>query len=155
MPISVVEKIYGTYEDKNILDLNMSLKTNKLNLVRTTETRAVYLRDVDVVVRELKEDGVEMFFYGDKSHIFHYLYPATSFGIKAFNQPMEDLIFLPCIEDKVIDKTKVAVFLMNSYPESTESIENVVEKELIKKGFKKSQKGSVEFLLKIEDQNFK
>jgi len=154
IPAAAFLKFYKTYEDQNIFSLNKTLNLELLHPIKTSQERFVFLNEVNQKVKQLQAENVSVYFYGDKSHIFHYLYPETTLEIKAFNQPVQNLLFLPEIEDKITDEPKVAVFLIHSYPESTVDIENVVEMELIKKGFKRSKKGIVEFLLKTEDSNF-
>jgi len=151
IPFAVFGKFYRTYEDSNILKLNNTIDLELLYPIRTSKERNIFLYEVDQKVKQLEKDNVSVFFYGDKNHIFHYLYPKSSLDIKAFTQPMENLIFLPKILDKVIDKTNVAVFLIHSYPGSNKNPENLVEPELTTIGFKKIQEGPVEYLIKMGD----
>lgn len=151
IPLSVFLKFHRTYEGQNIFSLNRTLNIELLHPIKTGEGRFIFLNEVDQKVKQLQGNNVSVFFYGNKSHIFHYLYPNTTLEIKAIDQPLENLIFFPKIEEKIRDKGKVAVFLIPSYPGSTENIENAVETKLIKSGFKKSRDGSVDFFLKQEN----
>lgn len=151
IPLAIFLKFHRTYEGQNIFSLNRTLKFELLHPIKTSEERLIFLDEVDKKVKQLQNENVSVFFYGNKSHIFHYLYPNTTLGIKAIDQPLENLIFFPQIEEKIRDKEKVAVFLIPSYPGSPENIENAVEAKLIESGFKKSQEGSLNFLLKQED----
>ncbi len=151
IPLAIFLKFHRTYEGQNVFSLNRTLNIELLHPIKTSEKRFVFLDEVNQKVKQLQNENVSVFFYGNKSHIFHYLYPNTTLEIKAIDQPLENLIFFPQIEEKIRDKRKVAVFLIPSYPGSPENIENAVEAKLIKRGFKKSQEGSVNFLLKQED----
>lgn len=153
IPAAAFLKFYKTYEDQNIFNLSRTLNLALLHPIKTSEERFVFLNAVDEKVKQLQDENVSVFFYGNKSHIFHYLYPTTTFEIKAFTQPVENLVFLPQIEDKVMDRPNVAIFLIDTYPEDSGNTENFVEMELMKKGFKKAKEGSIEFLIKLENQN--
>ena len=148
IPFSIFGKLYRTYEDGNIFTLDSALKFDKLYPIRTSDKRQEFLQEIDQEVKKLREQGFKVYFYGNKSHIFQYLYPNTTLGIKAFDQPVDDLIFFPHIKNKFKNNSKVAIFLIANYPESTKPVENVVEKELVERNFEKNQQGPVRYYLR-------
>src|SRR5690606_26595406 len=121
VPFAIFGKLYRTYEDVHIGRLNKTLELELLEPIRTTNTRYDYLNKIDHLINQLEDEKFDVFIYGNNSHIFHYLYPQTTLEIKAFNQPVEDTIFLPHILEKVKDKAKVALFFIDSYPETGEN----------------------------------
>ena len=94
VPFSIFTKIFGIYEDKNLLVLNEKVVLEKLSPIRTNSERAKYLEKVGATVENLRSRGVKVYFYGDKAHIFHYLYPDTSLDIISFFQPVDNRDFL-------------------------------------------------------------
>ncbi|MCY2686940.1 hypothetical protein [Salinimicrobium sp. TH3] len=150
IPFAFFGKFFRTYEDGEITTLKKTLDFEVLYPIQTSEERYKFLKTIDQQVTELQEQDVQVYFYGNKSHIFHYLYPDSSLDIKAFNQPVDDLIFYPIIKDEISDKAKVAIFLVTSYPESTETSENILKKELLSRGFTKSGRGALTYLLKVK-----
>lgn len=135
IPFSILTKIFGVYEDKNLLVLNEELKLEKLSPIRTNTGRAEFLKETDAIVQQLKIRQVEVFFYGDKSHIFHYIYPESFLNISSFFQPVDDLGFFKEIENALQGKDDIAVFIVNSYPENSPSSVSLLEEELINIGF--------------------
>src|SRR5690606_34767258 len=130
-----------------------TLNIEMLQPIKTNEKRLVFLNQVNKKVKQLQDENVSIFFYGNKSHIFHYIYLNTALDIKAIDQPLNDLIFFPKIEEKISGKKAVAVFFVPSYPESIDNNEdNAVETELLKGGFEKSEEGSFTLLLKRENK---
>lgn len=84
IPFSVLEKLYGTYEEQPIFKLTTTVDLPKLNGIRTSNLRYSFLREVDRKVQEFEHKGIPVYFYGNKSHIFHYLYPWYGFGSQVF-----------------------------------------------------------------------
>lgn len=70
VPFSFIEKLSGIYEDNSIPVLNSTLTIPALHPVKTTKTRAAFLEKIDSEISELKKNNMEVYFYGDKSHIF-------------------------------------------------------------------------------------
>lgn len=149
MPLSILQKAFVIYEDFKITDLDKTLDINLLYSIRTNEFRYRQLKNIDKQVKELQEKDVDVFFYGDKSHIFHYLYPNTSLNINAFRQPVDTLLFLPNIEKALLKKDKSALFLVKSYPDhkSKEDV-SLLEEELLKRGFEKIEQNSLIYYLR-------
>jgi len=135
IPFAIVTKIFGIYEDKNLLVLNEELRLEKLSPIHTNSERAGYLEQVDTIVKNLKSKGVKVYFYGDKAHIFHYLYPETSFEIISFFQPVDKPDFFEELKKKIDGNSKVAVFLISSYPEVSDLTGSLIEQKLSKTGF--------------------
>ncbi|UJH91037.1 hypothetical protein LZ575_20610 [Antarcticibacterium sp. 1MA-6-2] len=75
------------------------------------------MRKIQAEVADLQGKGYNVYFYGNKSHIFRYLYPESSLGIDSFFQPVETLQFISQIERKISGKEKIAIFVVNLYPE--------------------------------------
>jgi len=116
LPFSLIEKFYSSYEDRGILSLNRTLELKLLKPIKTTETRADFLEKIDVEVNELKKNNVQVYFYGDKSHIFHYLYPATNMNINSFFQPVDELAYYPKIKQGGKRKTPNCCFYSRFLP---------------------------------------
>lgn len=149
IPLSILQKASVIYQDFKITDLNKTLDINLLYPIRTSEIRYEHLKTMDNEVRELQKKDIEVFFYGNNSHIFQYLYPENSLNIKSFRQPLDTLIFLPEIEKVIFKKDKIALFLVTSYPE-TKSKNNLslLEVELIKRDFEKVEQDSLIYYLR-------
>ena len=136
VPLAIITKIYGIYEDKNIFFLNTIPNHELLSPIRTNKDRADYLNYIDRRIVDYRQKGYNVLVYGDKSHIFHYLYPETSVGVASFFQPVEDITFLPQILDSVSSGQKSVIFLVPSYPEKNRAeMVSLLERELLKKGF--------------------
>lgn len=152
IPFSILTKVFGIYEDKNLMALSEELKLQKLSPIRTNRERAFYLEETDNLVQNLFSRGVEVYFYGDKSHIFHYLYPETFLHNKSFFQPVDDFSYVQDILDMVRDKDQVAVFIVETYPVLEPSpLPSLMEKELLKRNFEKLYNGNIIYYLKSED----
>lgn len=150
LPFSLFEKFYSTYEDKGILSLNKTLDLKLLKSIKTTEYRADFLRNIDKEIIELRKNNVKVYFYGDKSHIFHYLYPETNLNINSFFQPVEELVYYPYIDQKNHDYDRVAIFVMESYPGNEVPYKFPFEEKLLSDGFEKIIKGSVNYYQRIK-----
>lgn len=151
LPFSLIEKLSGTYEDKGIPALNTPLNIGLLTPIRTTETRAAYLENIGVEIKELKTNNVQVYFYGDKSHIFHYLYPETRMSIDFFFQPVDDLKYYSQIIRKLNDNENVAIFIADSYPGNNSNNQHVVGEKLLNDGFKKMKTESFVYFLKTKN----
>ena len=149
LPMAIVQKVMVIYEDSNIFEINKTINIDLLNPIRTTEIRYNYLKNIDQGVNKLQRENVSVFFYGNQSHIFHYLYPLSSMNIKSFRQPVDTLLFLPEIENVLEGNNKSALFLIPSYPELefTQGV-SLMELELLKRGYEKIEKKSLIFYLK-------
>ena len=150
IPFSIVEKLYRTYEDSSISIVNTTVSNPTLYPIKTTKTRAEFLKNVDSEKRDLEKNNVKVYFYGDKSHIFHYLYPETGMNISSFFQPVDELSFYSHIEQKFKENKKVAIFLIDSYPGNEARGPYPLEEKLIGDGFKKEEKALFTYYLKIE-----
>jgi len=151
LPFSLIEKFYSTYEDGGILVLNRTLEL--LKSIKTTETRADFLERIDMEISELKKNNFQVYFYGDKSHIFHYLYPWTNLNINSFFQPVEELIYYPQIEQKIQGHDRVAIFIIGSYPGNEAPVMSPLEEKLLSDGFKKMKSESFDNYLKIKNHS--
>ncbi|QCY68639.1 hypothetical protein FHG64_04085 [Antarcticibacterium flavum] len=149
IPFSVVTKVFGVYEDKNLMDLEEEVKLEKLSPIHTNSERANFLKETDAAVQNLTAQGIEVFFYGDKAHIFHYLYPKTYLDLSSFFQPVDDLVFFDEIEKVLQGKESVAVFVVNSYPENSPSPLSLFELAMIKNGFEKVEDESIRYYFRI------
>jgi len=150
LPFSFIEKLSGTYEDDGIPLLNTTLTIPALHPVKTTKTRAAFLEKINSEIRELKKNNVEVYFYGDKSHIFHYLYPGTNLNINSFFQPIDELVYYPKIEQIINKKQRVAIFIIQSYPGNETRMQHIVGDELLNDGFKKIKTESFDYYLRIK-----
>lgn len=147
IPFSFINKFFGIYEDKNLFSLNAVPGHELLIPIRTCKSRGQYLDAVDAEVKELRNRDIKVYFYGDKSHIFHYLYPGSSLGISSFFQPLNNLDFFSVIQQRSREEREIAIFLINSYPEiSPES--SILESTLVQNNFTRVEKGGAVFYLK-------
>ena len=148
LPFSLIEKLTMTYEDKGVLALDTTLKISLLNPIRTTGTRAAFLENIDAEIKELKKNNVQVYFYGNKSHVFHYLYPETSMNIDFFFQPVDDIIYYSQLEKKLEGSERVAIFIIQSYPGNETGMQHILGEELLKDGFKKIKTESYDYYLR-------
>lgn len=149
LPFSFIENFYRAYEDKGLFSLNKTIEHELLHHIKTTDSRADFLKNMDLVIKELQSKNIQTYFYGDKSHIFHYLYPQTSLNINSFYQPIDDLVFYPQIERVLGDKQRVAFFIVDSYQDNIEREQYFLEKALIESGYSRRRMGSILFYQKI------
>jgi len=138
IPFTVITKILSPYQDMHLLTHDTTLNHNLLSSIKTKKVRAEYLLEIDKQVKDLKTQSYKIYFYGNKSHIFEYLYPDNSFGIRAFWRPIDDSKYLPQIKREILNKPKVAIFLVPNYPESPIDDFGLMEDELLKMNFKKT-----------------
>jgi hypothetical protein len=151
LPFALIEKLSGTYEDKSIPALNTPVNISLLTPISTTKTRAAYLEKIDMEVNELKKNNFQVYFYGDKSHIFHYLYPATNMNINSFFQPVDELVYYPKIEQVINGKQRTAIFIVDSYPGDRSKDLSSVEFSLIRDGFKRVKMEPIIYYLRIKE----
>lgn len=148
VPFTVFTKIWAPYQDMNLLAYNTTLNHELLYPIRTKEIRAVYLEEIDTLIKELVKQNYKVYFHGNRSHIFEYLYPGSAFKIRAFSQPLNDLTYLPQIIQETSNKAKVAIFLVPHYPEFPVTNFDLLEEELLKMNFVKAEKYNQIFFLK-------
>lgn len=149
LPFALIEKLSIIYEDRGISALNTTINIDLFNNISTTETRADFLERIDAEIKELKNRNVQIYFYGDKSHIFHYQFPETNLNIASFFQPIDNLMYFSKIDEKIKNKEQVAIFMVDSYPgNQTGSQPNVIGEKLIQEGFKKIEMASFSYFLK-------
>ncbi|NJY63023.1 hypothetical protein HC174_09655 [Salinimicrobium sp. CDJ15-81-2] len=139
IPFAFVNKFYGIYEDKNLLLLNEKPRHELLFPIRTHQLRSQYLNEIDAEVTELRKKNIKVYFYGDKSHIFHYLYPEKSLGIASFFQPVDNLKFTSHVQEalSLYEGEDIAIFVVDSYPNPDTEVSSKFEKMLLKLNFKK------------------
>lgn len=126
IPIAIMEYLSLTYEDKAIMHLTEEVNIEKLSEVRTSEVRSVFLNNVNNKVQYFKEKDYEIIFYGDKSHIFKYLYPESiTADTWIFFQPIGEIL-----EIKEELDQKSVLFIMDKYPDSF-SLENHLQSDSI------------------------
>ena len=148
IPFSFLNKFYGIYEDKNLLSLNAVPKHKLLSPIRTSKSRAQYLDEIDAKMKELKNSDVKVYFYGDKSHIFYYLYPETVLIYNSFYQPFNDPDLQNKIEKALWERENIAIFIVETYPVNSTSSIISIEKKIQRKGFEKIEEGSLSYYLK-------
>ncbi len=136
IPFSILEKLYGTYEEELIYKLDTTVELPGLYPIKTSEKRYMFLKEIDLKVKDLREKGFQVYFYGNKSHIFHYLYPGSDLNLKSFYQPVNDLSLYGEMEKELIREENTAVFLIDTYPEDGEVLENsLIGDQLEKLGY--------------------
>ena len=137
LPFAILEKPNSIYEDSNLAKLHYSTKIKTIQGISTNEKRAQFVNSIDDEYKTLTRMNYAVFFYGNKSHIFRYLYPSHDFNIKDFYQPLDDLLYLNLILNETNKFKKSAIFIVNDYPsENFDYYESVLEKELLKNHFK-------------------
>lgn len=149
LPFSLIEKLYSTYEDSGILSLNTTLDLDLLKSINTNETRADFLKKIDREVTELKKNNVQVYFYGDKSHIFHYIYPDANMNINSFFQPIDDFDYYSKFEHVLNIKNSTAIFIVDSYPGKFSQTTSQLNVFLLSIGFKRVDAGQAIYYLRI------
>lgn len=152
LPFSIIEKFYSSYEDKGILSLNRTSELKLLNYINTNEARADFLENINAEVSKLKNDNIHVYFYGDKSHIFHYLYPETNMNINSFFQPVEELMYNSEIKKNISHKNSTAIFIVDSYPSEISTKPTPLENFLLDLGFKKTSAGKIKYYLRVTNK---
>lgn len=143
LPFSLFEKLANPYEERGLPALNTTINIDSVNYINTTKTKADFLERIDAEIKELRNKNVNVYFYGNKSHIFHYLFPETNLNIASFFQPIDELIYYSEIEKKINIKEPVAIFMVDTYPgPKTNSKVSLVGEKLLEAGFKKIDMGS-------------
>ncbi len=146
IPFAIIEKLHKTYEDDSFTKLESLSQMPLLQFIRTSAERVSMIQSIDDQVMELKRSGVQVYFYGSKSHLFHYLYPNTNLSIRSFYQPIDELHYLPQIENKALAAEHVALFIVDSYPEENTSNDNSpLEREILKRGFEKVENSPIKY----------
>ncbi|GAA4320916.1 hypothetical protein GCM10023115_48270 [Pontixanthobacter gangjinensis] len=112
----------------------------------TTNLRSDYIKSINKEKDSLERAGFDIVFYGDKSHLFNYLYPSQYYSTE-FNQPLNDLSFFQKLKNRK-GFSKTALFLIDNYPEVKDEKRNAVEKELHDQGFIKQKKGVNTYFIK-------
>lgn len=153
LPLSLFEKLSSIYEDKSFPALNTPVNIGLLTPIRTTETRAAYLENIEREVKELKKNNVHVYFYGNKSHIFHYLYPETTLNINFFFQPTDDLKYYSHLIRKSNNYENIAIFIVDSYPGINSKNEHLVGVKLLSDGFKKVKTESCIYFFKNKNDS--
>lgn len=151
IPFSFVNKLYGIYEDKNLLSLNVVPRHELLSPIRTNEFRAQFLDAIDAEVKELGSRDIKVYFYGDKSHIFHYLYPRSVVISGFFHQSIDDLTSRAKIKEMLQGKDNFAIFIIHSYPESSNFLTSALEGDFQRMGVGRIEKGLLTYYLKSID----
>lgn len=148
LPFSLIEKFHSSYEDKGIFSLNKTSELKLLKPINTSEVRAEFLDNINAKVLELKSDNVQVYFYGDKSHIFHYLYPETNMNINSFFQPVDELMYNSQIKKIISNKKRIAIFIVDSYPGEISRKISALQIFLLNEGFKKVDDKQLVYYLK-------
>lgn len=151
IPFSFVNKLYGIYEDKNLLSLNAVPRHELLSPIRTNEFRAQYLDAIDAEVKGLGSRDINVYFYGDKSHIFHYLYPQSVVISGSFHQSIEDLASKAKIKKMLQGKDNFAIFIIHSYPERSGFPTSALEGDFQQAGLDRIEKDLFIYYLKSAD----
>lgn len=152
IPFSLVNKVYGIYEEKNILVLTKVPQNELLTPIRTSDVRKRFLDSIEEQVKDLQAQNFQVYFYGDKSHIFNYLYPESSLGIASFFQPVDDPIYFPQIKKELrAQKGKsIALFIVDSYPRTNDLDRSLFEEMLLKLNFFRMEDKSEEYRIYLK-----
>ena len=94
LPFAIFEKANSIYEDSNLVQLRFTTNIKSIQGINTTLKRARFSNSIDAQYKKLIHDNYAVFFYGNKSQIFNYLYPSFDLHIKDFHQPVNDLLYL-------------------------------------------------------------
>lgn len=131
---SISINLKNIYEDLPLWYLDKELD-EELAWVRTSEIRKEYLQDLEATVDSLKDEGIEVHTWGNKSHIINYLYPGSALSVLEFFQPLDTDRPVRELENKSPNSPK-ALILSGYYPvaKSSDSI-YYIEEELIENGF--------------------
>lgn len=114
IPVAILEYSSMTYEDRAIMQLTKEVNMEKLRGIRTSESRSDFIFELDKKVKYFEKEDYKISFYGDKSHLFKYLYPnSVTADTWKFFQPVEQLSE---IEEKIGPKT--VLFFIDKYPDA-------------------------------------
>lgn len=149
IPFSFLNKVYGIYEDKNLFFLSSVPGHEWLSPVHTSELRAHYLDAIDAGLEELRNKDIKVYFYGDKSHIFHYLYPQSLVLSDSFHQPVDDPASKAKIEKMLQGRDDFAIFIIHSYPERVVVPGSSWDLEFQKMGLDRRKNGPLTYYQKI------
>ncbi len=148
LPFAILEKANSIYEDSKLVQLRYTTNTKFIQGINTTFQRARFVNLIDSEYKKLTHDNYAVFFYGNKSQIFNYLYPSFDLNIKDFHQPINDLLYLNQISNVAKNYKKVAIFIVNDYPSlNIDNHDSVLEKELLKNDFKPVFKNSIVYYI--------
>ena len=145
LPFSFVENMDNYYEDQSMVKLDKSLNIKELTGIYTNQTRSEFVENIAEEVKILEENKVEIFFYGNKSHLFTYLYPEKGLTYNFYQEPgqfFKDYSYLR-------NGDRIAVFYIDLYP-TQQNIIKESEMALIFKseGFKKINKNGFYYFYK-------
>jgi hypothetical protein len=136
LPFAIIEKANSIYEDSSLNKLRYTTEINTINNINTSKERVLFINAIDKEYKNLTKKNYTVFFYGNKSQIFKYLYPTFDLKIKDFHQPIDDPLFFDQILMEINRHKKVAFFIINDYPSLNYVwCESKLEKELVKNNF--------------------
>jgi hypothetical protein len=72
-------------------------------------------------------------------------------NINSFFQPVEELIYYPQIEQAINGKHRIAIFILDSYPDDRLKDLSSVELSLLRDGFNRVINGPVIYYLRINE----
>lgn len=147
LPFSLMENFSQTYEDGSIIRVTDGSNLKKLKPIMTTEFRNAFINSINKEVDSLEQSGFDVIFYGNKSHLFNYLYP-SQYNSREFNQPLNDSSFFQIMKNRE-DLSKTAIFLIDKYPERKgNEINGQIENKLYCQGFEIKNNGISTYLMK-------
>ena len=140
LPFAIIEKVNYIYQDSRLYKLSFLTNKNQLLGIHTTENRANFVNKMDKEYNYLIKNNYAVFFYGNKSHLFNFLYPKYNLKIADFHQTVDnDLYANKIIIETNKYKKNVAVFIVDHYPRTDgddfDVSSSIVVNKLIKNNF--------------------
>lgn len=138
IPFAFIEKVNAVYEDGKIYRLSEMAEHELLQPIKTTPQRKMFLDKMHKEVKKLKHEEVPVYFYGNKSHIFVYLYPGSNLESNSFFQTGEYLLHSDSLQQKIESFDKAAIFIIENYPEKNPQVSLETDQFFLGKGYKKN-----------------
>lgn len=133
LPFSILENVFWTYEDGNIMTLRKPITVKGLTSVITTNKHDKYVHAVINKSDSLQKERYIVYYYGYYSHLFSFLYPIPrkhySFDQRFSNtKEIAEII-------KAHQNQKIAIFITDNIGYQKRKEITVVESMLLQNGF--------------------
>ncbi|MCM8570511.1 hypothetical protein NE848_14040 [Gramella jeungdoensis] len=148
VPFSFIEKINAVYEDGRLYQLGQTPGHELLHPIRTTQSRKLFLDKVDKEVDHLKNEGIQVYFYGNKSQILSYLYPGSALDSTSFFQTSDSLLNSDFLQQKIEGFDKAAIFFIDNYPDRIQNSTLQIDQFFKESGYAKIKKKGVIYFSK-------
>lgn len=132
LPYSIMERTSSTFEDKGYCDLKKQVKLDDLQFIYTTKNQSDYIEKVSNISASLKQQGYQVIYYGLGSHLFSFVDPMPRKIYSYYQDYLNNNEINEIIKQYKNSRTAIILFNLPS----NAKLHTVVEKKLIKHGFK-------------------